>query len=173
MSTAQTELFEYGIQNEDSDIRAHVSVVNRTIYVFPTRNAVKAIAEKCPKEAPAYQNGIKGPTANGWPTPIKWIEDIREVKFHSWSGWNEFSPILSTSKKGQLAVRCVSEALKLGRFPLWIKNAKEIADRTIQRRGTDILLFCQQKIQVKCDYRAGETGNLYLQKAERNPNKAY
>ncbi len=35
------DLFEYGIHTEGSDVRAHVSVLNKTIYVFPTRNGVE------------------------------------------------------------------------------------------------------------------------------------
>jgi len=51
-------LREYGIHTEDSDIRAHVSVVNRTIYIFPTRNGIETILRDNPREATATQPGV-------------------------------------------------------------------------------------------------------------------
>ena len=127
------ELFEYGIQTETSDIRAHVSVVNSTIYVFPTSNGVAAIKREHPILRPAFQDGVDGATAIGWLVKTDWIEDLRRVKFFSWEGWKEFNKELPTDQKGALA--------------------------------------------VKCDYRGGDlplgTGNLFLQKAERNPLKKH
>ena len=163
-----TELFEYGIHTEHSDIRAHVSVSNKTIYVFPTKNGVKAIEQNSPKLAPAYQDGVKGRTAEGWLVKRTWIEDLRLCKFHSWPGWSEFNPALSTSRKGKLAVQCVKDLMRIGRFPFWL-DASEDERENIQVSGTDILVFCRKKVQVKCDWKIGETGNLFLQKAERNP----
>jgi len=59
---------------------------------------------------------------------------------------------------------------------MWI-NAKESEQKDVQLRGTDILVACNKRIQVKCDYRSGKkpngTGNLFLQKSERNPFKRF
>ena len=166
------ELFPYGIFEEQSDIRAHVSVVNRTVYVFPTRNGIEAIRREKPPLRSAGQEGIEGATAEGWLVKLNTISDIRRVKFYSWDGWKEFNEKLSTGKKGKLAVRCVIEIMRRGRFPFWL-NATEDQRENIQVSGTDLLVFCKKRIQVKCDYRAGDrpdgTGNLFLQKSERNP----
>ena len=96
------------------------------------------------------------------------------MRFQSWPGWGEFSDRLTTSAKGTLAVQCVIQVMKLGRFPFWI-DAIEDDRKYMQVAGTDLLVFCQKRVQVKCDYRSGDlplgTGHLFLQKAERNPLK--
>lgn len=170
------ELFEYGIHTEASDIRAHVSVVHRSLYVFQTRNGVQAIAHHKPQLRPAYQNGVSGPTAEGWLVKPEWIPDLRTLPFISWDGWDKFNESMPTNEKGALAVQCTLEAMKRGRFPFWV-NASEDDRTNIQLKGTDILVFCRKRIQVKCDYRSGHTpkgtGNLFLQKSERNPRKLY
>ena len=56
---APPDLFEYGIHTEDSDVRAHVSVVDKSVYVFPTSNGVRAIEQNKPPVRPAYQNGLR------------------------------------------------------------------------------------------------------------------
>lgn len=168
----QPRLFEHGIHTEDSDVRAHVSVVNQTIYVFPTRSGLEAIERYRPPVRPAFQQGVEGPTAEGWIVKVEWIADLRRLQFKSWDGWSRFNPNASTSQKGALAVECVVETMRLGRFPFWV-NATEDQRQDVQIKGTDLLIFCRKRVQVKCDYASGDkplgTGNLYLQNAERNP----
>ena len=170
-----SDLFESGVHTEQSDIRAHVSVVNREIYAFPTINGVRAIEQHRPRTRPAGQPGVSGITAEGWLVKAEWIEDLRSLKFYSWPHWGLFHEWMSTSEKGDLAVRCVLDCMRLGRFPFWI-DAKEEDRRDIQIKGVDVLVFCQKRVQVKCDWRSGPTpgtGNLFLQKAERNPLRMY
>lgn len=167
-ATTSASLFEYGICTEASDIRAHVSVCNKTIYVFETKNGVKAIEEHDPRIVPATQPGADGPTATGWLVRMEWIDDLRMIRYYSWPSWDQFNQYLSTSEKGSLAVRCVLDTMRLGKFPFWF-DASESDQANIQIKGVDILVCANKKIQVKCDYRAGETGNLFLQKSERNP----
>jgi len=168
------ELFEYGIHTEASDIRAHVSVVNQVIYVFPTRAGIDAIERTHPPLRPAYQPDVVGPTAEGWVVDVNAIADLRRVRFQSWEGWTQFRPNLSTSRKGRLAVLAVIGAMKRGRFPFWL-DTEEDERQHVQQLGTDILVFCRKRVQVKCDYHGGDkpagTGNLFLQRAERNPLK--
>jgi hypothetical protein len=173
------DLFEYGIQTEHSDIRAHVSVVNKVIYVFPTQNGLAAIVEH-EHEAPlvdAGQEGVIGRTACGWLIKPEWIADMRRLPYGSWPRWAEFdNKKLTTTQKGALAVDCVLQTMRIGRFPFWL-NATEDERQNVQLDGTDILVFCKKKVQVKCDAKCGErplgTGNLFLQKAERNPLKRH
>ena len=168
------ELFEYGILTEASDIRAHVSVVNRAIYVFPTVRGVEAIERERPPLRPAYQDGVTGKTAEGWLVNVEAIADLRSLRFTSWFGWDAMRPTMTTSEKGRAAVACVVAAMKIGRFPFWL-DAVEDERENIQIAGTDIVVFCRKKVQVKCDWRCGHkpagTGNVFLQKAERNPLK--
>lgn len=170
--TGAPELFEYGIQVENSDVRAHVSVVNKTVYVFPTANGIRAIERYDPPLRTATQPGVVGPTAEGWLVRCEWIDDLRRLRFFSWERWPQFAETLSTTGKGTLAVECVLATMQMGKFPFWI-DATESDRENVQLGGTDILVFCRKKVQVKCDYRSGEkplgTGNLFLQRAERNP----
>jgi hypothetical protein len=151
-----------------------VSVVNQTIYVFPTRNGLEAIERTSPPLRSASQPGVKGRTAEGWCVAVNAIADLRRLHFKSWSGWSQWTPVLPTSRKGWLAVQCVIAAMKAGRFPFWL-DAEEDERQNVQIQGTDLLVFCRKKVQVKCDYYAGDkplgTGNLFLQRAERNPLK--
>ena len=164
-------LFEYGIQTEASDIRAHVSVVSRTVYVFPTRNGIEAIREHSPRLADATQPGVRGVTGRGWLVPIAHVRDLRAISFPTWPRWGEFhEPDLSTKAKGDLASQCVLDLMACGQFPFWVE-AFEDDRREVQLAGTDITVFVRKRVQVKCDARAGATGNLFLQQAERNPLK--
>ena len=165
------ELFEYGIQTEHSDVRAHVSVCNCTLYIFPTKNGIAAVKAHAAPLASAGQNGVIGRTAEGWKVRHEWIADLRIRKFSSWDGWKRFAPDpkdMTTSARGKLAVECVIEVMRRGYFPFWL-DATEDERENVQIQGTDILVFCRKKVQVKCDWRAGETGNVFLQRAERNP----
>jgi hypothetical protein len=168
-----TELFESGIETENSDIRAHVGPMSRAIYVFKTADCRALIkARKFPVKS-AGQYGVIGPTAEGWIVPKDEIPNIRKIEPHSWPRWAEFSTSWTTSQKGKWAVDCVSFCLMMGRFPIWIDAAGEDDRKCVQIKGTDIILFCKKKIQVKCDAPEFATGNLYIQKAERNPLKRY
>ncbi len=100
----------------------------------------------------------------------EWINGLQIIKPKRIQ-WETFTPELTTSQKGKLAVRVVCYLMKVGRFPLWI-NAEESQDREVQISGADIVVCCNRRVQVKCDYYAGPrpgTGNLFLQKAECNP----
>jgi hypothetical protein len=167
------ELFEYGIQTENSDVRAHVSASSQTVYVFRTVEGLRAIEKNLPPLVPAFQNGVVGRTAEGWKVKFEWITDLRRLRFYSWTHWAAFDNLnLTTTEKGKLAVACVIQMMEIGRFPLWIK-ASESEGPQIQIKGTDIVLFANVKVQVKCDLPAGRTGNLFLQKAERNPLRRF
>ena len=58
-----SELVDYGIQTEDSDIRAHVSVVAGKVYVFPTKLAVALVKSGKYPERKAWQPGIPYPVS--------------------------------------------------------------------------------------------------------------
>ena len=166
------ELFPHGIFEENSDVRAHVSVLEKIIYVFPTKNGISAIRTHNPTIREAFQPGVEGATATGWLVRPEWIEDLRRLRFTYWDRWLEFDERMPTNKKGRLAVECVIESMRKGRFPFWM-DATEDQRENIQISGTDILVFCKKRVQVKCDYPVGKTGNLFLQKNERNPLKRY
>lgn len=174
MATKPAELFDYGIQTEQSDIRCHVAPGTRSIFVFRTADAI-ALLPGSYELRDAFQNGIKGRTAQGYIIPWKDVPDIRRVRWRTYPWWEKFSQAQSTSEKGASAVWVASELLRSGRFPLWVAAA-ESERLDLQIRGTDILLWGRWKIQVKCDWKAGDrdeggSGNLFFQIAERNPLK--
>ena len=166
-------LVSYGIQTEESDIRAHVSPLARCIYVYRTTLMRDLLSQKEYPEAGARQSGVVGITGWGRKVPIAEVPDLRIIHSRMYP-WHTFPPITAnTSEKGAAAVAVVCAAIGAGRFPLWLR-ASESKDTAIQLDGTDIVLCCRQRIQVKCDWKAarreqGGYGNLFIQTAERNP----
>lgn len=170
-----TSLIKYGIEEEESDIRAHVSVIGGVVYVYPTGDGIKAIKKGIYKKLPVWTNGIQ--TAEGYVVPPQDIPHCRTVELPEFviqaAHFNEYD---GTSLKGQKAVFVVKWLLKAGMFPLWL-SSEIIEDHEMQVKGTDILVRLDTRIQVKCDYNAGDrigcTGNLFIQIAECNPFKQY
>lgn len=170
-----TELVNYGIREEESDIRAHVSVQGKVVYVFPTQEALTIIETRQYKSVAVYTNGIQ--TARGFLVPPDDIKHCQEVcpPFHVWQAIR-FCDHDTTSAKGEKAVNVIRWLLRAGRFPLWLES-QIIKDYEMQVKGTDILVRLDTKIQVKCDWKAGDrpgcTGNLFIQTAECNPFKMH
>jgi len=179
---SEPELYDYGIQNERSDIRAHVCPRVQRLYVFPTVEGQKAVASGAWPIRPAYQNGVVGPTAIGYLVPPFAIKKCisLEVNPAAWVTIN-LQESDDTSLKGKKAVELVKQMILSGMFPLpySLKEVNADLTKTIQINGDDIIVNLgahQVHIQVKCDFgggdpRLGGTGNLYLQVAERNPLK--
>lgn len=166
----------HGIQNEQSDIRAHVGVLARKMFVFQTRDGAELIARGRYRPLSATQPGVNGPTASGYAPRLSDFSDLRIIDGVPDALWEDWSDRLPTGEKGRRAVEVVVWALAHGRFPLWVAHQKDEGSLDIQINGTDIVVSSQQRIQVKCDYRAGRredhpscTGRLFLQVMERNP----
>ena len=167
-------LFNYGIHNEASNIRAHVAPLAGVLYVFPTACAVRIMADY-PK-VPAHQPGVATPKALGHLVPPAKITGLRRLAIAA-ERLAGFTEDLSTSDKGARAVDIVCAFLRAGRFPLWV-DGEFATEKDIQISGTDVTVRGKWQIEVKCDFRASDepgnphprcTGRLYLQVAERNP----
>jgi len=170
-----TKLVDYGIQNEESDIRAHVSVTTKRVYVFETQSGRNAIEENEYECVPTYTNGII--TARGYKVPPRDIEGLRAIPIPS-DVFNraQFNLKDRTGKKGRKAVFVVRELIKRGMMST-VLNVQDVQDKDMQIKGTDVLVK-EAKVQVKCDWKSGPrawggTGNLYLQIAECNPYHQY
>ena len=166
-----TALVDYGIREERSDIRAHVCIEAKTVYVYPTRAGIVAIETGKYRAAPAYTGTIK--TAMGYLVPPAEINFCRAVPIPSRVLEKaSFSPSDDTTAKGEKAVRVVCWLLRAGLFPLWVTPAF-VEEAEMQIEGMDILVRMNTRIQVKCDWRGGVglrcTGNLFLQTQECNP----
>lgn len=167
-----SHLIQYGILEEKSDIRAHVT--DKTVYVFKTKEVIELIILKGNefKIFYAYQPGCGEITGKGYLIKPDMINDIRRLNFHSWFGWDSYNEEWNTTIKGNWAVECVIELIRMGRFPFWL-DVKQTADVKIDIQGTDILVVMNQRIQVKCDYPIAKTGNLAIQTHEINPLKRH
>jgi|JI10StandDraft_1071094.scaffolds.fasta_scaffold950452_1 hypothetical protein len=173
------KLVEHGIQNEQSDIRIHVCVIARRLYVFKTKNALKAIGTGLYKARPAYQNvkGASQQTAMGYVIPWNKIEGCTPVQLPE--QLLKENPIHANDKldvKGKNARVIAVKLLEEGRLPIPL-NVSIVAENTKEQiEGTDLVADVKLRIQVKCDFKGGNrdlggTGNLYLQISEANPNK--
>ncbi len=172
------ELVNYGIQNEESHIRAHVCPRVKRIYVFPTASGIEAL--KAGEFKVAYQPGVEGHTGEGKAVPIWRIKRMVSLELNprTWQIY-EFSQDMSTSEKGALAVRLVKALIETALFPLPIGggNAADALAQSVEVAGTDIIVTIGAshcRVQVKCDWSGGDavlggTGNVFLQTAERNP----
>ena len=113
-----SELVDYGIQTEDSDIRAHVSVVAGKVYVFPTKLAVALVKSGKYPERKAWQPGIPYPTAKGYIIPWRDIPNIVPVAASKFIREQNFGSEDSTTLKGEKASNVVEGLVRLGWFPL-------------------------------------------------------
>jgi len=172
-----SELHQYGIMQEKSDTRAHVCAVVQRVYVFDTQAAREVIRNGSYPVREASQTGVNGTTATGWLVPPEDIPACVALKPRSQT-WEylDFSERHSTSHRGREAMRLVVGLIKNGMFPFPAQPTDHL-HVDIDMEGKDIRAHVAEQtryIQVKCDRRGGAqelggTGNLFLQKAERNP----
>ena len=176
--TGNKQLIEYGIQTENSDYRVHVGYKTQHIFVFPTKNGQKEVAKfNNQNKRPVSIDG-KIVTAKGYPIPINLIDGMQSIFIpHDIYQKYVIYPDMSTTTKGQLAVQITFDMLNQMLIPLPVNiNIKN--KKAIQIKGTDIIIDSKLRIQVKCDFNAGDkkyggTGNVFLQTDECNPYKLY
>lgn len=172
-------LIMYGIQNEVSDFRAHVTYPAMRTYVFPTAKA-KAVIDQAEfhqlRLRTVTTDGIE--TAQGYAVPISYIDGIQEVVIPPdiWQRYRIHDKD-ETSIKGQLATSIVVELLQRDKIPLPVRW-NHADSKALDIAGTDIVINASLHLQVKCDMRGGDksyggTGNLFIQIAECNPYKRY
>lgn len=173
-------LVEYGIFQEQSDIRAHVCVKAKRVYIYHTKQAIEVLRRKPHRLVPAYQhvNGRKLKTAEGYLVkpielyPCKSIPVTRQLLTKYPIRYQD-----STTIKGANAAGLVMALINGGQFPFML-HGENITDYDLQLKGVDIHVSMKARIQVKCDYNGGErrrggTGNLFLQVRESNPLRSY
>lgn len=163
-------MINYGILQEKSDLRAHVSVIGKSIYIYPTQQAIAQINKYHYPKGTAYTAALA--TGVGYLVPPYDIKGIRVVDipddiFNS----VQFDVRDTTTQKGNKAVSVVRQMLSMGLFPL--DSVSEIVDnKDLQIDGYDITVKLHFHIQVKCDWKCGVsdgcTGNLFIQISERN-----
>ncbi len=178
-ANGNNKLVEYGVEQDQSDYRAHVGYKVQHVYIFPTASAKALLrSDHNLEEKTATQNGVNGPTAKGFPAPISHLKGIQEVLIPpDIYQRHPIRPTDQTTWKGARAVEIVQAMLRRGLIALPLATT-EITDKDMQVKGGDIIISSSLVIQVKCDYLAGPrklggTGNLYLQTHECNPRRMY
>jgi hypothetical protein len=175
--TDESGLYKYGIEEEQSDIRAHVSFIGRCVTVFRTADILALVSANAYRETTATQQGVSGPTAKGVLVPIADIEP-KYILTSDKCPWQKFNAEKTDlAALGRNAVAVVKAAIKANKFPMWVCGIVE-TDKEIDIQGTDIVVNARRRIQVKCDWGAcpkedGGTGNLFIQTHERNPLKIH
>jgi len=173
-------LVKYGIQTEQSHIRAHVCPVVKRVYIYPTEFGIAAIKSGQYVKVGGRQPGVSFFTSEGYLIPPFEIQRCVAITINE-DVWKaiDIQASLSTSEKGKRAMRLVVAMLKNGLFP-FPALVHEITDADLQISGADLLVRAGAIarrdiiIQVKCDFSGGEkqlggSGNLFLQVAECNP----
>lgn len=171
-----TQLVNYGIQTEKSDLRAHVCVVAKALYVYPTESGVVCLNDPRYREVEVTTGAYV--TARGRLVPPTAIADCMLVPIPT--ALMERIKILRTDKttvKGRKATEIVATLMRWGFFPTAL-IPQVVTATGLQYEGVDIVATANLRIQVKCDYDGGEresggTGNLFLQTAECNPYRAH
>jgi hypothetical protein len=167
-----TALVAYGIQTEQSDLRAHVCVKAQRIYVYPTRSGVAAVQSGRYRKAPAYTRDIQ--TAEGYLIPPDAIDGCVCWRIPpNWFADAHFDERATPTEKGARALWLVQCAIRHGAFSL-PADPDVVTDAKTQITGADLIVTVTARIQVKCDWNGGHTkyggtGNLFIQVAECNP----
>jgi len=167
-----TRLVEYGIQNDKSDFHAHVGCIVRNVFVFKTAEAHALIlSDRYPLKSVSLDGAIV--TAQGYAVPLSHLRAQTVVIPPTiWDKW-AIHKNDSTDIKGLRAVSIVRWLLTNGRIALPLKS-QIVDDISLQIDGQDIVISNSLRMQVKCDFLAGErngggSGNVFLQTKECNP----
>lgn len=168
-----TRLVQYGIQTERSDLRAHVCVVAKSLYVYPTAAGVACLADPRYREVEVFTGSFV--TARGRLVPPTAIKDCMLVPIPD--TLVNIQRTDTTTIKGRKATEIVATLMRDGFFPAMFAP-QIIAKTSLQYEGVDIVATANLRVQVKCDYDGGDqslggTGNLFLQTAECNPHNAH
>jgi len=170
-------MIKHGIEEEHSDIRAHVSLLGKQITVYKTADMLELLNKNSYKETVAFQPGWEDTTSKGWLVPLKDIH-TKVVLHSSVFEWHKFThSSMNLSERGKMAVAAVKCAILANKFPLWVCGYTT-NDKDLDIQGTDIIVDTQRHIQVKYDWLScprskGGSGNLYIQTHECNPLKIY
>lgn len=179
LPTGNCSMVQYGIQNEMSDFRAHVTYPIMRTYVFPTDKA-RSLIEQADHFGLVMKTIKTGTieTAQGYPVPLSYIEGLQEIVIPPdvWRA-NFIDKAMPTSTKGTIATSIVVALLKKDMVPLPVR-LQHADSKALQISGTDIIVNASLHLQVKCDMPGGErryggSGNLFIQIAECNPYRRH
>jgi len=170
------KLHSYGIAEEQSDIRAHVTFPGRRVTVYRTADMVRLIKNKQYRMALAEQPCVTGATGQGYLVPIDDICPSRVLPLKGFPWYLFDYKKMNLTQRGDAAMKVVMTVIRANIFPLWLHGEESNKEENVA--GIDIVVNAKRRIQVKCDWGAypkaeGGTGNLFVQTAERNPRKLW
>lgn len=157
---------------DGAEIRIHISIVNRELYIFTSKMLEETKSEFCFFEREVEtEDGI---TATGICIPIELIKGLKKCKI-SKDIWNTYDSNATTSLKGRFAVEVVKAYCDEHKIKF-----EEAMDIKNQINGIDGWMTWDNgkryTVQIKLDEKSGNwpgTGNLFIQTFERNPNKNF
>lgn len=178
MKSGNTELVDYGIEQEDVDVRIHVGFQTQKVFIYWREDVIEIMNSYQTRSA--YQGNIE--TARGRIVPYDNIPNICfvEIPMNILMGnWCEQKD--DETKKGKCALTIVRMMIENGELQRGCPQffglmSQDVNDLDMQIKGTDIIVTANcPTIQVKCDWKAGPkdaggTGNLYIQAQECNPH---
>lgn len=172
------KLVDHGIEQEEVDIRIHVSFQTRMLFIYWREDVIEIMNSY--RMRSAYQGDIE--TARGRIVPYDKIPDIcmadipLDVLIENWC-----EEKADESIKGKCALAIVRTMIENGELQrncpqFFGLMSEDVNDLDMQIKGRDIIVTANcPTIQVKCDWKAGPkdnggTGNLYIQIQECNPH---
>lgn len=169
-------LIPYGIENEESNYRLHVSFGCGKAYIFSTESGRKALRKAKDEPGIIRRFTAKQPGANfitGAGCRISWqvIEGCQEIELPLEMLWAVNCQVTDPpSMKGQKAMAIAWKLHTQGL--LSISPMTEVSDQNMQIQGIDLVTSSGLKIQVKCDFWGGRNG-LAIQTHETNLFRRY
>lgn len=171
-----SDLVPYGIEDEESDYRLHVSFGCGKAYLFSTREGRKALRKA--KDEPdtfrrfaAKQPGANFTTGVGYRIPWQAIEGCQEMELPLEMLWAVNCQTTDPpDMKGRKAMAIAWELYAQGLLSM--APIAEVSGQDMQIRGVDLVSSSGLRIQVKCDFWGGRSG-LAIQTHEANPFRRY
>ena len=169
----ETTLIEYGIQKEKSRLRVHVCFDVGVVYIFPVKEAAEdCLSGKWDLKAVKVDGNL---TATGWVAPVDEIRGCECIPIPGDILRRAYPPPgAGFSDMGRRAESVVNGMI--GRQLFFVKFYGELViSKERQLDGVDFDVTAKFSLQVKCDKSGGGkqplgTGNLFLQRKERNQN---
>ncbi len=148
-----TRLVRNGIEQEKADLRFHVSVITRHVFVFEPKYALEAIESHNYKQKPAYTGDLI--TAKGYLVPPRDIKKIRWYRIpDDIFAEAYFKENASTSIKGKKAEIVVNQMIERGIISTALKVV-HVGDKEMQFNGEDLISLRAESLSIKCDWRSG------------------
>lgn len=167
-----TRLYPHGIQKEESEFRLHIGIeVVPKAFLFQTKSAIRQFNSE-------PYSSIVLPTAIGYLIPWKHIDGCQDIRIPpELIEKYDFRESDGLAEKGEKAEGVGAEMVNQQLFDFEKYTCpspviESVTNRDDQIKGIDLRLKpIDRCFEIKCDWPATRTGNLFIQTHERNPDK--